>query len=156
MEICSYSQDYITNTHKTWISLIAFNEQMLRLREWPAIQERWAPICMVVTIKCHYTSFQMQLEICQSSSIHSTSSLHEVKPGLRRKMLLKKNKMQYLIRHAWLSLNIRPSEKHFKAVNVHIQPHTCSAWAQEPAWKHRCKTLCQDLLLKDRKANAES
>lgn len=30
MEICSYSQDYITNTHKTWISLIAFNEQMLR------------------------------------------------------------------------------------------------------------------------------
>lgn len=65
---------------------------MLRLREWPAIQERWAPICMVVTIKWHYILTQMQVEICQSTSIHSTSSPYDAKPGLRRKRLLKKKK----------------------------------------------------------------
>lgn len=92
MEICSYSQTCITYAHKIWISLIAFSEQILRLREWPAMQERCAHICIVVTIKWHYTFSYMQLEICQSSSIHSISSFHDAKPGPRRKMLFKKKK----------------------------------------------------------------
>lgn len=30
--------------------------------------------------------------------------------------------MQHLVQHASLSLNARPSERHFRAVNMNIQP----------------------------------